>query len=484
MGWIDSHDVADKDTRLRRTLAEASKQFDRAVLLSNLSPEAVEAWRDRISITLSLQIVQAPLTSPVDYEAIYSQARSAVLEQRAHSPAGTTFSFLLTSGTPPMASVWLLLAKGAFEAELVAWSQYGGVGRLQPVVVPFAIEADVLPQLAAPALRRWWAAEVDRAFEPLIGKSAAMVELRQRANQVARSDFPVLIHGESGTGKEVLARAIHEASPRKKGPFVAVNCAAITPSLMQAELFGHVKGAFTGADQDRLGHFQQANGGTLFLDEIAELDREAQAALLRPLQEYAVTPVGSSKPVAVDVRIVAASHRSLPAMVQTSEFRADLFHRLAVAILEVPALRQRNGDVAVLVEELWTKLAAQRAKLGFEEKVLGPAARRRLVTYSWPGNVRELYSVLARLTLWADSPVDANDVEATLGASPIESNAILDRPIRAGFDLQALQSEVARHYLRRALEQTGGNKTRAAELLGLGGSQVVSDWIKRHRVKT
>ncbi len=393
---------------------------------------------------------------------------------------------LATVEKPPIVTVgavWLLLAKSRFEAALVAWGSRSG--QLEDIDVPFDISAEFVPRLVSPALGRMVAQQLEGAgegFERIVGRSEVMQQMVRRARHVARYDLPVVLEGESGTGKELLARAIHDASPRKRGPFVAVNCGAIPPTLQEAELFGHVKGAFTGAEKDRPGHFRKAHGGTLFLDEIGDLQKPMQALLLRPLQEKEVVPVGASEPLRVDVRVIAASHRRLSLLVGSGDFREDLYFRLAVATVRLPPVREREGDLGLLVDSLWGDLERKQRELRLPEKRLTAGAKRRLLAHSWPGNVRELGNVLARLILWADDDVGADDVEDALGNSPSGSSSAFDRPLTEGFDLHSVQGEIARHYIERALAQTNGNKTKAAELLGLKSQQVLTDWMKRHRV--
>jgi transcriptional regulator with GAF, ATPase, and Fis domain len=300
----------------------------------------------------------------------------------------------------------------------------------------------------------------------------------------------VLIEGESGTGKELLARALHHSGPRRAAPFVAVNCGAIPEALVEAELFGHEKGAFTGALAARPGHFRAAAGGTLFLDEVGELPLAAQVKLLRALQEGEVTPVGSSRAVAVDVRVLAATHRNLVADVAAGRFRGDLFYRLAVAILRVPPLRERQGDFGALVDRLLEQVNRESAgDPGYTPRRLTPAARRRLQGHDWPGNVRELLNTLRRAALWsARTALDGDDIGDALVAEPAPASAATpaaaaDQPLGDGFDLEATLAGVARHYLERALRQADGNRTRAAALLGLASRQTLSNWARRYGVR-
>src|SRR5581483_8539743 len=241
----------------------------------------------------------------------------------------------LSPGTPAMAAVWIILAKTRFPAKLIESSRQHGI---RTASVPFEISADFLPDLLRrpdEELERLSAGLPPEApeFADIVHRGAGMKRVILRSRRVAARSVPVLIEGETGTGKELLARAIHQASPRKGRPFVAVNCGAIPGELVESELFGHEKGAFTGATAQRKGHFQETDGGTLFLDEVGELPKPAQVKLLRALQEGEVVPIGSSRPVKVDVRLIADTNRSLVQDVAAGQFREDLFHRLAVAVL-------------------------------------------------------------------------------------------------------------------------------------------------------
>jgi transcriptional regulator with PAS, ATPase and Fis domain len=288
----------------------------------------------------------------------------------------------------------------------------------------------------------------------------------------------------SSTGKELLARAIHTASPRAGGPFVAVNCGAIPEHLVEAELFGHERGAFTGAVAARAGHFREAHGGTLFLDEIHALPAPAQVKLLRALQESEVLPVGASRPARVDVRVIAAANVNLLAEVARGAFRSDLFYRLAVAILTLPPLRERAGDLDLLIDHLLARINDDSAgDPGYEPKRLAPGARAALRAHSWPGNVRELGNTLRRAALWTTGAViHADDVREALLPAPASPHdaTLLERQLGDGFALQELLGDVARHYLERALAEANGNKSRAAALLGFANHQTFTNWLRRY----
>jgi two-component system nitrogen regulation response regulator GlnG len=315
--------------------------------------------------------------------------------------------------------------------------------------------------------------------EPIVGSCPAMQEVYKAIGRVADQTFPVLITGESGTGKELVARAIYQHGPRAKAPFLALNCAAIPETLLESELFGHEKGAFTGAERRRIGKFEQVNGGTLLLDEIGDMPLPAQAKLLRVLQEQAFERLGGSETIRTDVRLIAATHRDLKAWSLEGKFRMDLYYRLGVFTINLPALRERGDDLPLLVQFY---LRRGSRDLGREVREVAPEALALLRSYSWTGNVRELQSVLKQALLRAHGPVLLPDFLPELPEAPGEVAApmAIDRGIldpdgfirqRLGPDSRDLYGETHREMdrllLPRVLEYTGGNQHRAAILLGI-----------------
>jgi DNA-binding NtrC family response regulator len=295
------------------------------------------------------------------------------------------------------------------------------------------------------------------------GTSAPMLRLRETITQLAGTQATVLVHGESGTGKELVARELHELGPRAQGPFVAENIAAIPPQLLESALFGHVKGAFTGASARRDGLLLRANGGTLLLDEVGELPLELQPKLLRVLEERRVRPVGSDQEVAFDVRLIAATHRDLAAAVDAGTFRRDLYYRLAVLELEVPPLRERGRDVLLLAQAFIDQFAKES---GRPIRGLHPEAAARLLAWSWPGNVRELRNVIEHAVLVCRgtevAPADLPDRLRALPAAPPPLRAAEAEPELLPLDV------IEKRHILAVLRALGGNKAQAARVLGVG----------------
>ena len=308
----------------------------------------------------------------------------------------------------------------------------------------------------------------------LLGSSPQIETVRNLIRKLAPANVPVYISGESGSGKEQAARSIHELSPRKDAPFIAVNCGAIPENLMESEFFGYKKGSFTGADQDRLGFFQHAHGGTLFLDEVADLPLAMQVKLLRAIQEKAVRRIGDAQEVKVDVRIISATHKNLPALVESGAFRQDLFYRLNVVTLHMPALREMHEDLANLIAHLLRKHHSGDINMT-------PAAREALLRYNYPGNFRELENILERaVALASNHTIDVDDLQITTdplggGSAAVELEGTSQHQIVNGLpnfqmgttQIQDYLDDIERQILEYALRLTQGNRTQAAKTLGI-----------------
>jgi len=302
----------------------------------------------------------------------------------------------------------------------------------------------------------------ERGLENFIGKSRRLLDVVETIRKSADSFSTVMITGESGTGKELVARAIHQESPRRNGPFLSVNCGAIPEGLMESELFGHVRGAFTGAVANTIGLFSAGTGGTLFLDEITEVPRAIQVKLLRAIQEREIRRVGDTRDVKVDVRLIAASNRDLAKAVADGALREDLFYRLNVIPIHLPPLRERREDIPLLVAHFIQKIGAELGKI---VRSVSPEALAVFETYHWPGNIRELENVVERaLVLGQGEVLDVDALPPNL-RRPHDAQDIQLEITEGGLDLEATLDRIEQRYIQLALERTGGVQTRAAELL-------------------
>ena len=453
--------------------------YSHAVLLDNYQDDRVGVFRGWLEIKtgISPEIHSVSLSGPTNHKEIYEAARNLVGSLQKEFP-DADLTFHISPGTPAMAVVWILLAPH-YGAKVIESSRIKGV---QTVYLPFEISAYFLPDkdLARLATN---APPAHPAFANIVGDSPAIRRVVEQAQHVAPRDVTVLIEGESGTGKELFARAIHESSLRKKGPFVAVNCGAIPGELIESQLFGHKKGAFTGATSDTRGLFQEANAGTLFLDELGELPLAAQVKLLRALQDRAVTPVGGATALPIDVRIIAATNRTLIQEVSEGRFRSDLFYRLAVAVLRLPPLRSRKGDVELLLESALLKANMELGERGHTEyKKFSVSAKKIMFQHAWPGNVRELNNTVMRAVLWSKgSVIDVESVQEAL-MLPVKNDAVslLEHPIGNGFSIKNLLAEIAAHYVGKAEKESGGVKRKAADLLGFSNYQTFTNWRNKY----
>jgi DNA-binding NtrC family response regulator len=316
----------------------------------------------------------------------------------------------------------------------------------------------------------------DRLGE-LRGQTQAMRRLMTQVRKAAQSNVPILFVGESGTGKELLARAVHEASPRANGPFVTIDCGAITPTLVASELFGHEKGAFTGATQSKPGAFEDADGGTIFLDEIGELPNELQATLLGALERRRFCRVGGRKEISVDVRVVAATNRDLRAEVNSGQFRLDLYYRLAVVALEVPPLRERTRDIPLLVEHF----AREAGFAGSVDEIVPPATMAELLRHRWPGNVRELRNYV-QATVAMGEPAELRDAATSSGADELKHGFSSLVALPYGDARNRLLSAFEREYVERLLERSHDNVAQAARDAGMARSHL-NELLRRHKVR-
>jgi two-component system response regulator HydG len=421
-------------------------------------------------------LLEAALTR-LGHTAVTTTSPHTALEQLANEPVEAVITDLGMSemdgltlcerivSTRPGVPVIVLTASNTMETAISAL-RVGAYDFLTKPIEPKLLAVSVARAVQHSKLR----AELQRLQQTLavtsqtprlLGDSAAMQRVQKLIERVGPSDASVLIQGETGTGKELVARAVHEASPRRNGPFVALNCAAVPGTLLESELFGHARGAFTDAKDSRQGLFLEASGGTLLLDEVGEMPLEMQTKLLRVLQERKVRPVGSNLEVPFDTRIITATHRDLEAEVRQRRFREDLFYRVNVVRVDVPPLRERGSDVLTLATH-FMRTSCQRS--GKESLQLSSQIADRLLGYSWPGNVRELENCMERAVALARfDHLTVEDLPEQIRAYRDDASDVT----AGGPDEIVSLHEIERRHILRVLEKLHGNKARAAELLGL-----------------
>lgn len=471
--------------------AKSQQPYDEAWLLctgGTFLERARDLEREALDEGLSLRFyhIDFPVKDVIDYAEIWALLdRSLGIIQERAGTGSRRWDFLLDSGTPQMkTSLFLAARAGLFPARLIQGipARFAG-GTYKSREVRFeglpSITLEEVNHMAGSvqAQRGSPASSPSRARGSLdapVATSPSFAEAIRKAVAVARYDDPVLILGETGTGKTMIARRIHGESLRKGGPFVEVNCSAIPESLAESELFGHARGAFSGADKARSGKFRAAHGGTLFLDEIGDLSLELQAKLLKALEDKEVTPVGSDEPVRAEARLIAATNRDIPELIRTGRFRRDLYERLKVVVVRLSPLRERREDIRPLAERF---LALWNAQYG-ERRFLTEAALTLLEAYSWPGNVRELQNALRSAACSSASealgpealPEELRSLRHSpeLQPSGTEGSRGVDFPAE-GLNLKARLLQVEWDYVTQALRKAEGNREAAARLLGLTG---------------
>ncbi len=418
--------------------------------------------------------IDLSIESVIDYDEIFKALRSTVeqiLGQIGHLKP--EISVLLDPGTPQMQTCWFLLVKsGCLNAALLQGIPArfaGGAYKVREV----RLDSAVLPEVklaekgkAAPKNTNWFRSETR---EKIIGESMAFAASLDLALKASAYDISVLIRGETGSGKGVVARRIHDNSGRRERPFMPINCASITATLAESELFGHAKGAFTGADRERLGLFRTAEGGTVFLDEVGDLPMEIQPKLLRVLEDHTVIPIGTDTEFPVNVRVIAATNRDLEALIDDGTFRRDLYERLAEFTIGIPPLRERPEDIPLLIREYVDRWNARYR----EEKGIGEEAVRLMMEYPWPGNVRELSNAVTTLCAAGQS----SSIGPELLPQTILSHFSRKR-LSGGFEpsipdrgvnLKAILFQTEKEFFEEALRKAGGNGEQAARLLGMNG---------------
>lgn len=481
--WIGRQDIVSASRDEDAAIAVAVRKInpDRIVLLNNFGDEEVNNFIARLKrLTLSeVKVVPVRLTSPTFHEEIYSGVLETVEREKSKFPEEELI-FHLSPGTPAMHAVWILISKTKVNAQLIETTQERG---LRFVNLPFDLSLEFYKELnlVEGSRRKFLTAEEisrDPDFSEVIFRSDSMTNIFNKALIVSEFDVPVLIEGETGTGKEVLAGIIHKKSQRSAKPFVTINCGAIAKDLVESELFGYVKGAFTGANTDKKGFFEVADGGTVFLDEIGDLPAEVQVKILRILNDGSFSKVGSPALHKTDVRVIAATHKTLMNQVTSGNFREDLFYRLAVVRLEIPPLRNRKDDLQLLIKELFARLAPALGATGLN---LSHGAMTVLQTHTWQGNTRELINTLQRLIIFASSDVISEE-EASNSIMKMGLHEGVTAPTPDSLDVNENISVLFTKLYEAAL-QTAKSKKEIAKILGFENHQTLDNWVKRYYKK-
>jgi len=451
----------------------AARPFDRVILFSTPSTaKNTSATRDvlvSLHPTVDVEVKDLPLEDPTDYLSILRGLRTHI-RSICEGTSPCEYFISVSSGTPQMHACWVLLAvSGEIPAHILNVRPPRFVSKDRPLVSDVDLTLPdfpvVRPNICAIEPPEVPPPDIDTAIKQLgiVGDHPTIREALETAAASAPFTTPILILGETGTGKELLAKFVHRLSDRAMGRFEPINCAAIPKDLAESFLFGHKKGAFTGATSDYAGKFDQANGGTLFLDELAELPLQTQAKLLRVLQDGFVEPIGARKVHKVDVRVIAATNQDLRKAIQQGQFRGDLYYRLSVIVIRLPPLRERKSDIPKIALHALDRVNAKLRK----PKRLSPDALSRLQSHSWPGNIRDLENVIERSVLLARNEVlKADDLVISEPITYTDPLAALPEP-REGFSLEEHIASVRKQLMLRALEAAKGRPSGAARLLGV-----------------
>ncbi|MFT6905602.1 MAG: transcriptional regulator with PAS, ATPase and Fis domain [Oleiphilaceae bacterium] len=492
--WLGTKDLDnmlnDTNAAISTIAAKSEQPFDKIVILSNKDEDKWSHFerylKKRMAIAnrpdQDIQVHKAHIHSPIDYQSIAKVTDKWISKL---SDEADTLSINLTSGTPAMTTLSVLIGKGKSNTHFL---QATPSNELIVVKIPLDF-AQAYVQSAAKSIASKATSEpnLNEAFNDLTSHSQTMKSVVSKAQKISESELPALILGETGTGKELMANAIHQGSLRAHKPIRIINCGALAVNIVDSTLFGHKKGSFTGAEKDHPGLFEQANCGTLFLDEVGELPLNVQVKLLRALQQGEITRLGDTKNIHVDVRIIAATHQDLSLLVSQGKFREDLFYRLAVGIIEMPALRHRVDDIPQIVNQLVEQINNLSSKHpSFVSKNISEKGINFICTQSWPGNIRELWSTLNRAFLWSDtSIINEDDIFKSLIKS--KKNNISDdlsMTINDIVDIVQITDDIQKSYVLAALKASGYVKKKATKMLGLKDHQTLTNWMKRLNIET
>ncbi len=487
--WLGNRDLdnmqQDKNAAIAGLAVKANPHFDKIVILANDKEESWSRFESFLKKRLAtigrpnsdIRIYKAHIDSPIDYPSIAKETEKWISKL---SEEADTLSINLTSGTPAMTTLSVLIGKGKANTRFL---QATPNNELIDVEIPIDFGSEYIRSASRNIAHLATSnPKLDSAFSAIAAKSPSMQDTVGKAKRVARSEVPVLILGETGTGKEVMAQAIHGASLRAGQPLKIVNCGALAPNLVDSTLFGHKKGAFTGADKDYPGLFEQADNGTLFLDEVGELTLDIQVKLLRALQQGEITRLGDTKTINVDVRVIAATHQDLNKLVAQGKFREDLFYRLAVGVIRIPALRERLEDIELIVSQLVDQINQSASKHpDYKSKKISNNGIKFISGQRWSGNIRELWSTLNRAFLWSDNQViDENELaKAILDRPLIEEDLAISLTFNDKVDIAQLTDNYQKKYVEAALKASGNVKKHATQMLGLKDHQTLTNWMKR-----
>ena len=503
LDWMERKELLGRGGGPIKTILNHEK-FEEVHLLFNYNPKEkkrrdanrlIKDYAQWLGCAPTVQAVN--MTTPTDYKAVFDVS-DQFLAQLNTQFKGKTYELCihLSPGTPAMTAIWVLLGKSRYPATFYQSHEKRGAWTEE---IPYDLTLDFVPALLRDpdsSLQNLAARSPQevKGFEDIVGDSKAIRIAVGRAQRAAVRDVPVLILGESGTGKEMFARAIHAASHRKEGPFVAINCAGIPRDLLESELFGHKRGAFTGAIADREGAFENANEGILFLDEIGDCEPSMQVKLLRILQpppgkgpcHRVFSRLGESKERNSDVRVIAATNQDLLEAINTNRFREDLYYRLAVISLKLPPLRDRKSDIPLIAERLLKQIneGFRFHEPGYKDKSFSVSTISFMKQYSWPGNVRQLYNAIVQAAVMTDAETIkqrdismVTELHATKGTNPLE------HALGEGFNLQKNLNNIQRHFLEKAMTEADGRITKAASLLGLRNYQTLDNQLKQFKLQ-
>ena len=454
------------------------EHFDRIFLFSTPNTEkhtsATQAAIKKACSSVEVETYDLPLPDPTDYHRILRGLRSH-LKNIVESSPGASFFISVASGTPQMHACWLLLAaSGEIPARILQVRLQKFVSKSAPLVSEINFTSPEFPTVRAKFTRLDSATEEQRDFSTvvqqlgIVGDHPAIRKALEVGEALAESAVPILILGETGTGKELFAKFVHLLSGRPAERFIPLNCAALPKELVESALFGHKKGAFTGAIADQIGKFDQSNGGTLFLDELGELSLGTQAKLLRVLQDGLIEPIGAKQPHKVDVRVIAATNKDVRRAIKEGQFRSDLYYRLNVGQIHLPSLRERRTDIPKLALHMLDRLNAGLKR----PKRFSPEALSRLQSHSWPGNVRDLENCLERSARLAKQDVlEADDLLISEPVAYADPLAALPEP-SDGFSIEDFLTSARKQLMLKAIDMAEGNQSEAARLLGVSPQAV------------